>query len=359
MATSPPVPRPSPPVPALLTSLVGREREVEHVCALIHREDVRLLTLTGPGGVGKTRLALAASAAAADDFADGVRFVPLAAVQDHQLVAAVLAQAVGVRDLGALPFADQVRAAAGETEALLLVDNFEHLLPAAPLLTELLSACPRLTLLVTSRERLRLSGERDLPVTPLACPDPDRLPPLEQVADAPAVRLFVERSLAADPAFALSDENAAAVAAICHRLDGLPLALELAAARGPHLPPAALLARLARQLPLLTGGPRDVPERLRTMRAAIAWSHDLLTDEEQALFRWLAVFVGGFTLDAAEAVSDETTRRQDGKTASSSHDSATHAARLNRVAGRQEPDSPCRPCHFRSCRLRRRRQPAV
>ncbi len=302
MATPQTESRPSPPVPAPLTSLVGREQEVAQICALLQRDDVRLLTLTGPGGVGKTRLALAAAVDVAADFADGMHFVPLAAVQDSRLVAAVLAHAVGVRDLGVLPFIDQVRVVAAKTEALLLVDNFEHLLPAAPLLTELLAACPRLTLLVTSRERLRLSGERDLPVLPLACPDPERLPAPEHVAAAPAVRLFVERALAANPGFVLGDENAATVAAICHRLDGLPLALELAAARGPHLPPAALLARLARQLPLLTGGPRDVPARLRTMRDAIAWSHDLLTAEEQAFFRRLAVFVGGFTLDAAEAV---------------------------------------------------------
>ena len=294
------------PIPTPLTSLVGREREVAEVCALLRRGDVRLLTLTGPGGVGKTRLAMAVAAAVARDFGDGVRFVPFATVRDAGHVAALLASAVGVRELADRSFTEQVRAVAEGTHALLLVDNFEHLLPAAPVIVELLSACPNVTMLVTSRERLRVSGEWDVPVPPLACPNPDRLPGLEQVASAPAVRLFVERAKAANPNFALAESNAAAVVAICHRLDGLPLALELAAARGPHLPPAALLARLARRLPLLTGGPRDAPSRLQTMRDAIGWSHDLLSETEQVVFRRLASFVGGCTLEAAEVVVGDT-----------------------------------------------------
>ncbi|MBA3529284.1 MAG: AAA family ATPase, partial [Propionibacteriaceae bacterium] len=290
------------PFPAPLTSLVGREREIDHVRSMLRRRDIRLITLTGPGGVGKTRLALALATDADRDYPGGVVFLPLAAVRDPQLVAAEVAHAFGISEPGNAPFADQMAAAVGDAEALLVVDNFEHLLPAAPVLTEVLGVCPGLTLLVTSRERLRLSGEHDVPVLPLSCPDPEDLANPARLAAAPAVRLFVERSQEVSPRFVLTEANGAAVAAICDRLDGLPLALELAAARGTHLPPAALLARLARRLPLLTGGPRDAPARLRTMRDAITWSHDLLSTEEKALFRRIAVFAPGFSLDAVEAV---------------------------------------------------------
>ena len=291
--------------PVALTTLVGREREIEQVCALLSRADVRLLTLTGPGGVGKTRLALAAAESAAADFADGVLFVPLSAVSDTRLVPSAIGHALGIDIPDALPFGEMMRVVVGNARKLLVVDNFEHLLSAGPVLTELLASCPRVTLLVTSRERLRLSGERDLPVQPLDCPTPEDFADPRRLVEFPAVRLFVERAEAAEPAFALSEENAAAVAAVCQRLDGLPLALELAAVRVPHLSPAALLIRLARRLPLLTQGPRDAPARLQTMRDAIAWSHDHLTPDERTLFRRLAVFSGGFTVEGAEAVAGQ------------------------------------------------------
>ncbi len=288
--------------PVPLTTLVGREREIERVCALLCRGDARLLTLTGPGGVGKTRLALAAAESAAADFPDGVHFVPLATVIDTRLIPSAIGHSLGIENPDALPFGELMRVVLGNARKLLVVDNFEHLLPAGPVLTELLTSCPRVTLLVTSRERLRLSGERDLPVQPLDCPNPEDFIDPRRLATFPAVRLFVERAEAADPKFALSDENAAAVAAVCQRLDGLPLALELAAVRIPHLSPAALLARLARRLPLLMQGPRDAPSRLQTMRDAIGWSHDQLTPEERTLFYRLAVFSGGFGLEGAEAM---------------------------------------------------------
>jgi predicted ATPase len=288
-------------LPVPLTSFLAREREIADVSALVRRDDVRLLTLTGPGGVGKTRLAIAVASEVVADFADGVAFVGLAPVREPDLVAATIAQALGVGEGGDRSVQTALLAALGRAELLLVLDNFEHLVDAAPLVSELLSACPRLTVLATSRSGLRVSGEREYPVLPLSLPDGDA-PPAGHVADAPAVRLFVERAETVNPSFALTDDNAAAIAAICMRLDGLPLALELAAARSKVLPPALLLPRLARRLPLLVGGPRDVPARLRTMSDAIAWSYDLLTADDQMLFRRLAVFVGGFTLDAAEVV---------------------------------------------------------
>jgi predicted ATPase/transcriptional regulator with XRE-family HTH domain len=289
------------PVPP--TALIDREAEVAQVSALLDptRTAVRLLTLVGPGGVGKTRLGLAVAAGLADAYPDGVTWVDLAPLSDERLVAATIAQALGVREAGGRRARELLLEHLRARRRLLVLDNVEHLPGAAPLLAELLAGCPRLALLVTSRAALRLRGEQRFPVAPLPAPA-DEPAAVEVIAAAPAVRLFVERARAVVPEFALDAANAPAVAAICRRLDGLPLAIELAAARTRVLRPQAMLARLGRRLPLLTGGQRDLPARQRTLRAAIGWSYDLLDEVEQSMFRRLAVFVGGCTLDAAESV---------------------------------------------------------
>jgi predicted ATPase/class 3 adenylate cyclase len=288
------------PVPA--SPLVGRVRELRQLAALLTRAEVRLLTLTGPGGAGKTRLAIALAAELVERYRNGVFFVALAAVREPALVLPSMTQTLGVREVPGEALAETLMDHVRERELLLLLDNFEQVAEAAGLLSDLLAAAPKLTILVTSRGQLRLSGEFCYPVPPLSLPDPARTDELEELRASEAVSLFSARAQAARPDFALTDENASAVAEICLRLDGLPLALELAAARVTVLSPSALVARLTKRLAVLTGGARDLPARQQTLRATLAWSYDLLPEVEQAVVARFGVFVGGATLSAAEAV---------------------------------------------------------
>jgi predicted ATPase len=298
----PPAALETPAVPVPLTQLIGRETELATTERLLVDGDVRLLTLTGPPGVGKTRLGLAVAASIQGRFPDGAAFVGLAPLHDSGLVGSAILQALRLRVQGGGSETDALVRHLRPRRMLLVLDNFEHVLPAGALLAELLTMCPDLCLLVTSRSSLRVRGERVLPVPPLHVPDRERSEAPRLVARVPSVALFVERAQSRRPEFALTSDNATAVAELCRQVDGLPLALELAAAWIDVLDPAELVSRLERRLPMLESGPVDVPERQRTMRRTLRWSYDLLDRGERTVFRRLSVFAGGAPLDAVRAV---------------------------------------------------------
>src|SRR5215204_6275239 len=291
-------------LPLQPTPLIGREKEASEVCDLLRGDETRLLTLSGPGGTGKTRLALQAAADLLDDFPDGTFFVPLATLSEAELFLFTVAETLGVRETGEQPLDESLNDYLSERRLLLVLDNFEQVLGAAPTVTEMLAGAPKLKVLATSRAPLGLYGEKEYAVPPLSVPDVRHLPDFKTLSQYEAVRLFIERAKSAKADFEVTDESAPAVAEICVRLDGLPLAIELAAARIKMLPPKAILQRLSSRLKLLTGGARDLPVRQRTLRGAIEWSHTLLGDGEKTLFARMAVFSGGRTLEAVEAVCD-------------------------------------------------------
>lgn len=289
-------------LPVQPTPFIGRQPEIAEVKRFLLRDEVRLLTLTGPGGTGKTRLALRVAEEIQPHFEQGITFVPLADIRDPDLLVTKIAQGLGFREGGSLPLLEVIKSYLADRRMLLVLDNFEQIVAAAPRLVELLSAAPTIKVMVTSRNLLNVSGEREFVVSPLSLPDPTQGDSPDDLVRSEAVQLFVARAEAANPRFVLDDENAQAVLEICRRLDGLPLAIELAAARIRLLPPQAMLSRLNDRLALLTSGARDLPDRQRTLRSTIDWSYELLEVGQKTLFARLGVFVGGFTLEAAEAI---------------------------------------------------------
>jgi predicted ATPase/DNA-binding CsgD family transcriptional regulator len=289
-------------LPKPLTSFIGRERELAQARRLL--QGSYLVTLTGPGGSGKTRLCIALAAEVAGDYPDGVYFVPLAPVRDPGLVASTIAQSIGLQDARDRPLMEHLVSQLRERQLLIVLDNFEHLLAGAPVVTRLLQETEAVRILVSSRSSLRVSGEQECPVPPLDVPREEACPTAASLASCESVRLFVERATAAVPEFTLDDENAPAVAEIARRLDGLPLAIELAAARVKLLPPQAILPRLEHSLGLLTGGSRDLPDRQQTLRATISWSYDLLTEGARRLLATCSVFAGGASLEVIQTVCE-------------------------------------------------------
>jgi predicted ATPase len=289
-------------LPAQPTPFIGREEEVNAARKLLTKQDVRLVTLTGPGGTGKTRLGLKLSVDLLDNFPDGVFFIPLAEITETNNVIPRIAQLLGVRETIGRPLIENLKDYLQDKTMLLFLDNLEQVIAAAPLVAELLAAAPRLKILVTSRMVMQLRGEHEFAVPTLKTLDPLDLPALQHLVDNESIRLFVDRAQAANPRFDLTEGNATAVAQICRRLDGLPLAIELAAARTKILPPQALLERLSSRFSVLTGGARDLPARQQTLLNTLEWSFSLLRKEEQTLFARLGIFASGFTLDVAEAV---------------------------------------------------------